>query len=120
MFDGLLIPLLALTGLIGWFWHWVFYDLIRAPLIAGQPQLADPDMRGWRETSGTDLVLRRTPDGSEYQLRAYMRIHPIPSQSWEKEFEKDIDRKFSASSESNHWPTITPDFSRSNAMRTRH
>jgi hypothetical protein len=38
--DGLLFPLLALTGLIGWFWHWVFYDLIRAAITAGQPELS--------------------------------------------------------------------------------
>ena len=33
VFDGLLFPLFALTGLIGWFWHWVFVDLIRTPII---------------------------------------------------------------------------------------
>lgn len=31
--DGLLFPLLALTGLIGWFWHWFFDDLVRAVII---------------------------------------------------------------------------------------
>ena len=40
VFDGLLFPLLILAGLIGWFWHWVFYDLIRAAIIAGQPELS--------------------------------------------------------------------------------
>ncbi len=32
--DGLLFPLSFMTGVIGWFWHWVFYDLIRAYLKA--------------------------------------------------------------------------------------
>ena len=40
VFDGLLFPLLGLVGLIGWFWHWVFYGLIRATLIAGNPELS--------------------------------------------------------------------------------
>ena len=38
--DGLLFPLLALTGLIGWFWYWVFNDLINDAIefamVAGQ------------------------------------------------------------------------------------
>jgi serine/threonine protein kinase len=38
--DGLLFPLLVLTGLIGWFWHWVFSDLIRTAIIAGDPDLS--------------------------------------------------------------------------------
>ncbi|MBC8126655.1 MAG: protein kinase [Gloeobacteraceae cyanobacterium ES-bin-144] len=40
VFDGLLFPLLLLAGLIAWFWRWVFYDLIRASIIAGEPQLS--------------------------------------------------------------------------------
>ena len=39
VFDGLLFPLLLLTSLIGWFWHWVFYDLIRAAITSGRPEL---------------------------------------------------------------------------------
>lgn len=38
--DGLLFPFLLTTGLIGWFWHWVFYGLIRALIIEGHPELS--------------------------------------------------------------------------------
>ncbi len=38
--DGLLFPLLALTGLIGWFWYWVFNDLIRFAIVAGERELS--------------------------------------------------------------------------------
>ena len=34
VFDGLLFPLLLLTGLIAWFWYWVFYGVIRDSIIA--------------------------------------------------------------------------------------
>ncbi len=40
VFDGLLYPLLLLTGLIAVFWHWVFHDLIRASIIEGAPVLS--------------------------------------------------------------------------------
>jgi|GEM_PF-1919039 len=40
VFDGLLFPLLLMTGLIGWFWHWLFHDLIRAAIIAGETELS--------------------------------------------------------------------------------
>ena len=34
LFDGLLFPLIALTVLVGWFWSWLFDDVIRAALLA--------------------------------------------------------------------------------------
>ena len=37
LFDGLLFPLIALTVVVGWFWSWLFDDVIRAALIA-RPQ----------------------------------------------------------------------------------
>ena len=40
VFDGLLFPLLAFTALIGWFWHWVFNDLMRDSIVIGEFQLS--------------------------------------------------------------------------------
>ncbi len=40
VFDGLLFPLLSMTALVGWFWHWVIYDLIRASIVDGAPELS--------------------------------------------------------------------------------
>ncbi len=63
---------------------------------------ASPDMRAWLETSGADLVLRRSPDGSGYRLRAYMRVCPIPNKCWEQEMEKNVDSKFPDGDEDAH------------------
>ena len=35
VFDGLLFPLLTLTGLVAWFWWWVFRDLLYPHQIGG-------------------------------------------------------------------------------------
>ena len=37
LFDGLVFPMIALAALVGWFWSWLFHDVIRAALIA-RPQ----------------------------------------------------------------------------------
>jgi predicted Ser/Thr protein kinase len=33
-FDALFFPLLALAGVFGWFWHWVFFDVIRRSILS--------------------------------------------------------------------------------------
>ncbi len=35
VFDGLLFPLLALTGLVAWFWTWIFRDLLYPRQLGG-------------------------------------------------------------------------------------
>jgi serine/threonine protein kinase len=58
--DGLLFPLLALTGLIGWFWYWVFNDLINDAIefamVAGQRKPSTWDRLILNNTDGFSVL----------------------------------------------------------------